>query len=290
MWSAGHDDGDDDQLLRVFSFEVPKSAKAGDVCKVNLPDGESVELTIPETAVPGATIEFAAPSDVLIEGRLSTKSPKKSLLRYSWQSRWFELHSGIDGTFLNYWDAKRTKQGGSLPLSQLVGIRSHHLDGRRLDLRLRSARLIELRAKTQADRDEWVKRLERASTTVVNHASATVPSHSAADDVEVANFALGDLGGSMRTEEEAAEEAEETPVEADEPEEEDVMAILSDALRAVSLPRAGSVPHGGVQADAPAQPPIQARYLSRVDRARSANSALARGAMDGRPETAKDDT
>ena len=32
---------------RVFSFDVPRGAVPGDVCKVNLPDGTCVEVTLP---------------------------------------------------------------------------------------------------------------------------------------------------------------------------------------------------------------------------------------------------
>ena len=48
---------------RVFSFEVPTDSHPGDVCSVHLPDGSCVEVTLPESAVPGTTIELEVPDD-----------------------------------------------------------------------------------------------------------------------------------------------------------------------------------------------------------------------------------
>lgn len=52
---------------RIFSFDVPLTAQPGDVCKVNLPDGTSVEVTLPAGAVAGAAIEFSAPLEDVAE-------------------------------------------------------------------------------------------------------------------------------------------------------------------------------------------------------------------------------
>lgn len=46
---------------RIFSFDVPPSARPGDVCKVNLPGGVCVEVTLPDGCEPGSSIEFSAP-------------------------------------------------------------------------------------------------------------------------------------------------------------------------------------------------------------------------------------
>lgn len=56
---------------RIFSFDVPPTARPGDVCKVNLPGGLCVEVTLPEGAVPGSSIEFSAPEP-------ETDSPRSS--------------------------------------------------------------------------------------------------------------------------------------------------------------------------------------------------------------------
>jgi len=360
---------------RVFSFDVPTTAKPGDVCKINLPDGTAVEVTLPDGAVPGTAIEFSAPTpeedfveeegagsesvpdavpcriywegkpqssgkqstgtqglsnaaveriyaarlptnhppgemlhveltpggsilavpvpagttpgsdvlfkppddeddavvEVLMKGRLSKKSPKSSILKVIWQSRWFELQP----SHLAYWELSKVEgavKKGHLDLAQLVGVRAHQTDVRRFDLLLESKRLFELRTESAAERDQWTRAMEEA---LLRCANTERPAE--------VRETTESLVGAMRTEaeaaaEEAAEEAAAAEAAEEQEEEDDDDAKDSSGtelklgMRTMSLSakKAGAALAGNIMA---APVVVKATYMSRVQRAKVANAA-----------------
>lgn len=75
---------------RFFSFVVPLDAMPGNVCKINLPSGEAVELVLPEGVQGGTSIEFVASGGDGIEDHddASTASTTKVVTaQLYWEAR-----------------------------------------------------------------------------------------------------------------------------------------------------------------------------------------------------------
>ena len=73
---------------RIFSFVVPLNAKPGNVCTINLPSGQAVELVLPDGVQGGTSIEFVVSggdgTNDVIEDDASTKVVTAQLY---WEAR-----------------------------------------------------------------------------------------------------------------------------------------------------------------------------------------------------------
>lgn len=269
----------------TYQIMVPQNTTAGQTLVAELPDGQRVVVTVPNSAKPGRELYFRVPAggpdhqiiDVYMKGFMKKKSPKGIKGFHAWQMRWFELTK----IKLAYWEVSMegaVEEKGGLPLKDLVGVRKHVNDGERLDLLLNNKRLFQLCAPSTAERDEWATKLQEA---MVEALGGEKPSMS-----EMAQ----DLPGSKAA---AANDADESTVEEGDHDDGDKGEGLEsgmDMCRTVSkMPKKehetdtvkkveGDGGDDDLKLEVAESAPVQtAVYMSRVQRAKMANAARAGG-------------
>jgi len=270
----------------TFSITVPPDTKAGQTLVAELPDGQRVVVTVPASAKPGRELFFRVPAggpdsqiiEVYMKGFMKKKSPKGLKGFHAWQMRWFELTK----VKLAYWEVSMegaVEEKGCVLLDALAGVRKHVKDGERLDLMLKNGRLFQLCAPSNAERDEWAIKLQEAMVKALQPDDGAGPSM---DGVKESLPAASDADEST-VEEKDADDGSDDKGES--------IPEFADFGRTVSkMPKKE---HDGasikkVEGDASDEPEVvlevaqepavqTAVYMSRVQRAKMANAARAKG-------------
>jgi hypothetical protein len=198
--------------------------------------------------------------EVLMKGRLAKKSPKGLPGVHVWQTRWFELQP----SHLAYWELNKMEgavKKGSLFLGDMVGVRVAQKEPRRFDLLLKSGRMFELRAESNAERDVWCTKLQDALVQVAAKEGGR-------GEREASGVAAPP--SSLRSDLESATSFREEPDQQVIEEEELTAGMRTMSLQSRSVKKAGTATSGNLVA---APVIVQAQYMSRVQRARLANAA-----------------
>ena len=136
---------------KIYVITLPQGVVPGKPIVAEIMDGSgaTVLVPVPRGARPGRELLFrvqggledenAPKTKVYRKGSLKKVSPKSMGNMVIWQTRWFELSDEA----LLYWDVSKpdgVEKKGSVPITQLIGVRMHRTDKLRFDLLLLNKR------------------------------------------------------------------------------------------------------------------------------------------------------
>jgi len=278
---------------KIYVITLPAGVVPGKPIVAEIMDGSGATVLVPVPRgaragrellfrVQGGLEDEAAPKEkVYRKGSLKKVSPKSSALMIIWQTRWFELSEEK----LLYWDVSKpdgVEKKGSVPVSQLVGVRMHQNDKYRFDLLLANKRLFQLKAPSEKERELWGQAMQKA---LVDAAAAlSGGGKKPLEDMTQLSDAVDDAAMSIREDsgdlEEKEPEKKEEKEEDEEDEEEEEVEEIGQRTKSQFVKIDSKVdkaadpePVGEIQAAAAAPVIETAVYMSRVERARLANAA-----------------
>jgi len=270
---------------RIYVITLPPGVVPGKpiVAEIMDADGATVLVPVPRGARPGRELLFrvqggladedAPKVKVYRKGSLKKISPKSNMAMTIWQTRWFELTD----EFLMYWDVSRpdgVDKKGTVPTSQLIGVRMHQAEKTRFDLLMANKRLFQLKAKTEEERQAWGEAMQKAlvdAATAQAGGAGGAASGMAKLQVSEQEDDKDDAAMSMR--DDTGEEAPDGE-EGEEPEEEveEIGRTKSQFVKSVKQDTTDNKDDDAAPEMAAAPVIETATYMSRVARARQANA------------------